>query len=56
MGEMNNLAGDDETKTKAIRENQIYGIEYEASNVALLVSNMIIHSDVRSNIIWGDTL
>jgi type I restriction enzyme M protein len=55
MGEMMNDAGDDETKLDAIRENQIYGIEYEASNVALLVSNMIIHSDGRSNIIWGDT-
>ncbi|GIO43170.1 HsdM family class I SAM-dependent methyltransferase [Paenibacillus apis] len=55
MGEMMNDAGDDETKLNAIRENQIYGIEYEASNVALLVSNMIIHSDGRSNIIWGDT-
>ncbi|WP_339209508.1 N-6 DNA methylase [Paenibacillus sp. FSL K6-3182] len=55
MGEMMNDAGDDETKLNAIRENQIYGIEYETSNVALLVSNMIIHSDGRSNIIWGDT-
>jgi type I restriction enzyme M protein len=55
MGEMMNDAGDDETKLNAIRENQIYGIEYEASNLALLVSNMIIHSDGRSNMIWGDT-
>lgn len=55
MGEMMNDAGDDESKHNAIRENQIYGIEYETSNVALLVSNMIIHSDGRSNIIWGDT-
>lgn len=55
MGEMMNDAGDDEAKLNEIREKQIYGIEYEASNVALLVSNMIIHSDGRSNIIWGDT-
>lgn len=55
MGEMMNDAGDDESKLNEIRENQIYGIEYESSNLALLVSNMIIHSDGRSNIIWGDT-
>lgn len=55
MGEMMKDAGDDELKLNAIREHQIYGIEYEASNVALLVSNMIIHSDGRSNMIWGDT-
>lgn len=55
MGEMMNDAGDDESILDRIREKQIYGIEYESSNLALLVSNMIIHSDGRSNMIWGDT-
>ncbi|AZJ43545.1 class I SAM-dependent DNA methyltransferase [Bacillus velezensis] len=55
LGEMMIDAGDDETKIEEIREKQVYGIEYESSNLALLVSNMIIHSDGRSNIIWGDT-
>lgn len=55
MGEMMRDAGDDEEKIREIREKQLYGIEYEDSIFALLVSNMIIHSDGRSNMIWGDT-
>lgn len=55
MGEMMIDAGDDEEKMDYIKENQIYGIEYEDSIFALLVSNMIIHSDGRSNMIWGST-
>ena len=49
MGEMMNDAGDNEKDLDSIRE-KLYGIEYESSNLALLVSNMIIHSDGRSNI------
>ncbi|HGF7778022.1 SAM-dependent methyltransferase [Enterococcus lactis] len=55
MGEMMVDAGDDEAKMDHIREHQIYGIEYEDSIFALLVSNMIIHSDGRSNMIWGSS-
>lgn len=55
MGEMIQDAGDDEEKISEIKKNQIYGIEYEDSILALLVSNMIIHSDGRSNINWGST-
>ena len=55
MGEMILDAGDDEDKILDIKKNQIYGIEYEDSILALLVSNMIIHSDGRSNIFWGDS-
>ena len=55
MGEMILDAGDDEYKILDIKKNQIYGIEYEDSILALLVSNMIIHSDGRSNIFWGDS-
>lgn len=55
MGEMIQDAGDDEKKISEIKKNQIYGIEYEDSILALLVSNMIIHSDGRSNINWGST-
>lgn len=55
LGEMMIDAGDDEQKMDQIRENQIYGIEYEDSIFALLVSNMIIHSDGRSNMIWGSS-
>lgn len=55
MGEMILDAGDDEQKILDIKKNQIYGIEYEDSILALLVSNMIIHSDGRSNIYWGSS-
>ncbi|MCZ4237545.1 MULTISPECIES: HsdM family class I SAM-dependent methyltransferase [Staphylococcus] len=55
LGEMMLDAGDDEKKLDSIKENQIWGIEYEDSIFALLVSNMIIHSDGRSNMIWGNT-
>lgn len=55
MGEMMIDAGDDENNINTIREKQIYGIEYDSNNLALLASNMIIHSDGRSNIMWGDT-
>ncbi|QLB41460.1 MULTISPECIES: class I SAM-dependent DNA methyltransferase [Mannheimia] len=55
MGEMILDAGDDEQKILDIKRNQIYGIEYEDSILALLVSNMIIHSDGRSNIYWGSS-
>ena len=55
MGEMILDAGDDEKKILDIKKNQIYGIEYEDSILALLVSNMIIHSDGRSNIYWGNS-
>ncbi|WP_109859569.1 MULTISPECIES: HsdM family class I SAM-dependent methyltransferase [Pasteurellaceae] len=55
MGEMILDAGDDEQKILDIKKNQIYGIEYEDSILALLVSNMIIHSDGRSHIFWGSS-
>lgn len=38
---------------KRIKENQLVGIEFQDDIFALLVSNMIIHRDGRSNIYWG---
>lgn len=55
MGEMINDAGDDDDKILEIKKGQIFGVEYDSSILALLVSNMIIHSDGRSNITWGNS-
>lgn len=53
MGEMIEDAGDNQDKIDDIKENQIYGIEYDDDIFSLLASNMIVHSDGRSNILWG---
>ncbi|WP_352339389.1 N-6 DNA methylase [Psychrobacter sp. 16-MNA-CIBAN-0192] len=55
MGEMVEDAGDNQQKIDKIREDQIYGIEYDEDIYSLLASNMIVHSDGRSNIRWGSS-
>jgi len=44
----------DKGKEKDIKGNQLVGIEFQDDIYTLLVSNMIIHRDGRTNIYWGD--
>lgn len=48
-----NAKGDQE-KERAIKGKQLIGIEFQDDIYALLISNMIIHHDGRTNIYWGD--
>ena len=44
----------DKEKEKSIKSNQLIGIEFQDDIYTLLISNMIIHRDGRTNIYWGD--
>lgn len=44
----------DKEKEKNIKSNQLIGIEFQDDIYTLLISNMIIHRDGRTNIYWGD--
>lgn len=44
----------DQTKENEIKSNQLIGIEFQDDIYTLLISNMIIHRDGRTNIYWGD--
>jgi len=44
----------DKEKERKIKEEQLIGIEYQDDIYTLLISNMIIHRDGRTNIYWGD--
>lgn len=39
---------------KSITENQLIGIEYDSDIFTLLISNMIVHGDGRTNLYFGD--
>jgi type I restriction enzyme M protein len=54
MIEMDRQAGDDEEAKKAIREQQLIGIEQRSDMFAMCVSNMILRGDGRSNLYRGD--
>jgi len=54
MKKMIKEAKGDRTKEIKIRKNQLVGIEYQDDIYALLVSNMILHRDGRTNIFLGD--
>lgn len=54
MKKMLKDASGDKKKEKEIKENQLVGIEFQDDIFTLLVSNMIIHKDGRSNIFWGN--
>lgn len=47
-------ANGDKTKESEIKGKQLIGIEFQDDIYTLLVSNMIIHRDGRTNIFWGD--
>ena len=44
----------DKKKEKDIKSEQLIGIECQDDIYTLLISNMIIHRDGRTNIYWGD--
>lgn len=44
----------DQTKENEIKSNQLIGIEFQDDIYTLLISNMIIHRDGRTNIYWGN--
>lgn len=44
----------DQAKEKEIKGQQLVGIEFQDDIYTLLISNMIIHRDGRTNIYWGD--
>ena len=44
----------DQSKEKDIKGKQLIGIEFQDDIYTLLISNMIIHRDGRTNIYWGD--
>ena len=44
----------DKKKEKGIKSEQLIGIEFQDDIYTLLISNMIIHRDGRTNIYWGD--
>jgi type I restriction-modification system DNA methylase subunit len=54
MKKMIQLAKGNIKKEKEIKNNQLVGIEYQDDIYALLISNMIIHRDGRTNIYLGD--
>jgi type I restriction-modification system DNA methylase subunit len=47
-------ANNDEEKIREIKNNQLYGVEYQSHIFALAVSNMYIHQDGKTNIINGN--
>lgn len=54
MKKMLEDAGGDIAKEEQIKDKQLLGIEYDDEIYTLLISNMIVHRDGRTNIIWGD--
>jgi type I restriction-modification system DNA methylase subunit len=54
MKKMVKEAKGDRIKETKIKKNQLVGIEYQDDIYALLVSNMILHRDGRTNIFLGD--
>src|SRR3990167_3994887 len=44
----------DQTKIKEIKEDNLFGVEYQSHIFALAVSNMYIHQDGKTNIINGN--
>ena len=47
-------AGGDIAKEQHIKDSQLLGIEYDEEIYTLLISNMIVHRDGRTNISWED--
>lgn len=54
MKKMLEDAHGDMAKETAIKRKQLVGIEYDEEIYTLLISNMIVHRDGRTNIIHGD--
>ena len=56
MEVMTQRAGNDETKIRNIKENQLIGFEIDPTLFALACTNMFLHQDGRSNLIYHDSL
>ena len=56
MKKMTKEAKGDKVKEEEIKKNQLFGIEYQDDIYALLISNMILHRDGKTNMILGDCL
>lgn len=56
MEVMTKKAPNDSTILRKIHEKQLYGFESDRTLFALACSNMFLHGDGRSNLIYGDSL
>lgn len=56
METMIKLAGDDTSKIKRIKEKQLIGFESDNVLFALACTNMFLHKDGRTNMIFGSSL
>ncbi|MGN9067262.1 N-6 DNA methylase [Ligilactobacillus agilis] len=56
MEKLNNLAKDDELKLEEIRNHRLIGFEIDPTLFALSCSNMFLHGDGRSNVLYRDSL
>ena len=54
MKKMMEDANGDIAKEQHIKDKQLVGIEYDEEIYTLLISNMIVHRDGRTNIYWED--
>ena len=54
MKKMLEDAKGDIAKENEIKNKQLLGIEFDDEIYTLLISNMIVHRDGRTNIMWGD--
>lgn len=56
MEKMINLANEDEDKIKSIKEKQLIGFEIDSVLFALACSNMFLHGDGRTNLLYRSSL
>ncbi|MFS0717344.1 N-6 DNA methylase [Arthrobacter sp. 1P04PC] len=56
MEQLVEMAHGDETRIKHIHENQLVGLEIDPILFALACSNMFLHGDGRSNLLYRDSL
>lgn len=56
MEKLNNLAQDDEKELEEIREHKLIGFENDSTLFALACSNMFLHGDGRSNMLYRSSL
>lgn len=54
LEKMVQLAAGNQKQIDQIKNNQILGVEYQSHIYALAVSNMYIHGDGKSNLLYGD--
>lgn len=52
---MRDAGGPETSKAAAIKEKQLYGIEFDKEIYALACANMLLHKDGKTNLVPGDT-